>query len=123
MLLLNLTGLNEERKQGLTALMQENTGALAIAKQGEERYRDSQGWLDTNECAGEEQLKRIEEQESAIAGLTQNLDENARLAISCVARNDICFVVARPYAIRDNLAQPPRHMTVLRIRTLNLAFS
>ena len=61
MLHLNLSGLNEERLQGLSKLMEENIRHLSTAKQGEERYRDSQDWLDTEVCAGEKQLQKIEE--------------------------------------------------------------
>ena len=61
MLHLNLSGLNEERLQGLSKLMEENVRHLSTAKQGEERYRDSQDWLDTEVCAGEKQLQKIEE--------------------------------------------------------------
>ena len=47
MLQLNISGLSDERKQGLERLMAENVAALETAKAGEERYHDSQDWLDT----------------------------------------------------------------------------
>lgn len=39
----------------------ENIRILEEAKTGENCYADSQGWLDTEEWAGEENIKRLEE--------------------------------------------------------------
>ena len=47
-------------KDRWTQLMQENTDKLNLAKAGEACCRDSQDWLDTEVCASEETLARIE---------------------------------------------------------------
>lgn len=45
--------------EGLHRLAAAHLTDLAAAKSGEQCYEDSQDWLDTSVCAGEEQLKRI----------------------------------------------------------------
>ena len=44
----------------LVQMMHDNLSVLERAQKGEERYRDSQDWLDTDVCAGEDVLARIE---------------------------------------------------------------
>ncbi|MCF0135159.1 MAG: glucose-6-phosphate isomerase, partial [Lachnospiraceae bacterium] len=61
MIRLDYSYLSPERKAAFEKMMAENKEALTIAKVGEERYHDSQDWLDTEICAGEEKLARIEE--------------------------------------------------------------
>lgn len=51
---------NETLQQELAGLLAQNTEILKTACQGEARYADSQGWLDTDEWAGEKHLARIE---------------------------------------------------------------
>lgn len=53
--------LSEERKAALAKMMADNTAALATCQAGEECYKDSQDWLDTEVCANEAKLARIEE--------------------------------------------------------------
>lgn len=60
MLELKTYEMSEQRKSALDRLMADNKEILGTAQQGEERYADSQGWLDTAVCAGEEALGRIE---------------------------------------------------------------
>lgn len=47
-------------QEKLRGMMRENAGILERAKAGEERYADAQGWLHVEECAGGEQLERLE---------------------------------------------------------------
>lgn len=61
MIRLDYSYLNAERKAAFEKMMAENKQALEICKAGEERYKDSQDWLDTEVCANEEKLQRIEE--------------------------------------------------------------
>lgn len=61
MIRLNAALLSQERTTALQELQKENEAALLLCQQGEERYHDSQDWLDTEICAGEEKLARIEE--------------------------------------------------------------
>ncbi len=49
-----------DQETTLKQMMQEHTEMLAEAQAGEEKYKDSQDWLDTDIEAGEEQLLRIE---------------------------------------------------------------
>lgn len=51
---------NETLQQELAGLLAQHTEILKTACQGEARYADSQGWLDTDEWAGETHLTRIE---------------------------------------------------------------
>ena len=43
----------------LTAAIRDGVPALQLAQAGEERYADSQGWLNVDEWAGEEILANI----------------------------------------------------------------
>ena len=52
---------SEKQKKAVDAIASENIRTLEEAKTGETCYADSQGWLDTEEWAGKENLKRLEE--------------------------------------------------------------
>ena len=52
---------SEKQKKAVEAIASENIRILEEAKTGETCYADSQGWLDTEEWAGKENLKRLEE--------------------------------------------------------------
>ncbi len=50
----------EKFREEYGAALAANEGMLAEAQKGERRYADSQGWLDTEKWAGEEEISRIE---------------------------------------------------------------
>ncbi len=50
----------EQTEQDYKELLRQNTGILAAAQAGEARYADSQGWLDTEEWAGERKVAFLE---------------------------------------------------------------
>ena len=52
---------SEDQKKAVDVIASENIRILEEAKTGENCYADSQGWLDTEEWAGEENIKRLEE--------------------------------------------------------------
>ena len=52
---------SEDQKKAVDVIASENIRILEEAKSGETCYADSQGWLDTEEWAGEENIKRLEE--------------------------------------------------------------
>lgn len=52
---------SEDQKKAVDVIASENIRILEEAKAGETCYADSQGWLDTEEWAGEENIKRLEE--------------------------------------------------------------
>ena len=52
---------SEDQKKAVDVIASENIRILEEAKTGETCYADSQGWLDTEEWAGEENIKRLEE--------------------------------------------------------------
>ena len=52
---------SEDQKKAVDVIASENIRILEEAKAGETCYVDSQGWLDTEEWAGEENIKRLEE--------------------------------------------------------------
>ena len=66
MLKLNIFDNRYFDEQKLSAYMEENRQALATCQAGEERYHDSQDWLDLKVCAGEEALARIEKKAAEI---------------------------------------------------------
>ena len=52
---------SEDQKKAVDVIASENIRILEVVKTGENCYADSQGWLDTEEWAGEENIKRLEE--------------------------------------------------------------
>ena len=52
---------SEDQKKAVDVIASENIRILEEAKTGENCYADCQGWLDTEEWAGEENIKRLEE--------------------------------------------------------------
>ena len=52
---------SEDQKKAVDVIASENIRILEEAKAGETCYADSQGWIDTEEWAGEENIKRLEE--------------------------------------------------------------
>ena len=58
---------SNERQKKLDELLREKREILTVAQAGEACYADSQGWLDTEEWAGEVSISRLE----AIAGEIQ----------------------------------------------------
>ena len=61
---------SEEQKKQAEEIAARNKKALEEAKAGESCYADSQGWLDTEEWAGEKYLQRLE-------ALAKEIRENA----------------------------------------------
>lgn len=61
---------SEEQKKQAEEIAARNKKALEEAKTGESCYTDSQGWLDTEEWAGEKYLQRLE-------ALAKEIRENA----------------------------------------------
>ena len=49
---------SEDQKKAVDVIASENIRILEEAKAGETCYADSQGWIDTEEWAGEENIKR-----------------------------------------------------------------
>ena len=66
MLELKIYDLDKKRAERLEELKKNNAGILALAQKGEERYADSQGWLDTEIYANDAALERIEKKAAEI---------------------------------------------------------
>lgn len=61
----------EKYKKEYNKLIDGSKGILGTAQKGEAEYADSQGWLDTEEWAGEEKVKKLEK---LAAKIRQNAD-------------------------------------------------
>lgn len=61
----------EKYKKEYNKLIDKSKGILGTAQKGEAEYADSQGWLDTEEWAGEEKVKKLEK---LAAKIRQNAD-------------------------------------------------
>ncbi len=71
MIKLRIHNKEEEWKKEYDSFADRNKSVLSLARKGEEEYKDSQGWLDTKEWAGEERIRRLE---MLAADIRQNAD-------------------------------------------------